>query len=434
MKNKSESGQAIILLVFAVIGLIGFTALAIDGGMVYSDRRHAQSAADAASLAGGGFAALALENYEIVYQNFNCSSYGITKIMADSKLVARNRANSNDYSDAEIQVEAVCVDNGLLFDENYIDITTYIERATRTSLIHFVYTGPVVNRVEATVRVRPQYPLAFGNAIVALNNDECLGNQFGVSTGGSSAINVIGGGIFSNGCFDCDGLSCPDEEDETCVDIEGGTVGFAGSNICNKLDKINPAPEKSPSEMPPRAVFSAAPDCSASGATSIDSITGSINLNSLVDSNGDPVRLVCITDSGNAIKITNVHDFVEGDGITLYLSNSGDIDISGGVVRLRAPEQFPDPHPGLGGILIYVNPQNSSIIKINGNSESSYYGMIYAPKADIEITGSGTIDDPTVYNTQIVGQNVSVGGGAYIDIRFDNVTPIVMPSSVDLTE
>ena len=432
MNKKSESGQAIVLLVFAVIALIGFTGLAIDGGMVYSDRRHAQSASDAASLAGGGFAALALENYKFVSQNFDCSTYGIEKIIYDSKLVARDRAYTNDYTSVEVGVTAVCEDNGSLFDEKYIDLTTTITRTTRTALIHVVYKGPVVNTVESTVRVRPRSPFAFGNAIVALNNDECSGNKYGVSVGGSSVINVVGGGIFSNGCFDCDGLSCPDEDDGICVDIIGSEdgIGFAGSNICNKLDKLNPAPVHSPKEMPPRAVYAKPPDCSKAGAKTIDSITSGINLNT----DYPDIDLICITNSGNAIKITNVHDVLVGEGITLYLVNSGDIEISGGEVHLSAPEPVPAPFAGLAGIMIYVNPQSSSIIKINGNSLSSYEGMIYAPNADVEVTGSGTIEDPTVYNTQIIGANVIVGGGAYIDIRFDNSIPSENPSSVDLNE
>ena len=52
MKPKSqERGQALILIAFAAIGLFAFTALAIDGSRVFSDRRHAQNAADTAALA-----------------------------------------------------------------------------------------------------------------------------------------------------------------------------------------------------------------------------------------------------------------------------------------------------------------------------------------------------------------------------------------------
>jgi Flp pilus assembly protein TadG len=51
MKNLSEKGQAIVMVAFAAIGLIAFAALAIDGGRVFSDKRHAQNAVDSAALA-----------------------------------------------------------------------------------------------------------------------------------------------------------------------------------------------------------------------------------------------------------------------------------------------------------------------------------------------------------------------------------------------
>jgi putative Flp pilus-assembly TadE/G-like protein len=47
-----EKGQALILIALAAIGLFTFSALAIDGSRVYSDRCHAQKAVDAAALAG----------------------------------------------------------------------------------------------------------------------------------------------------------------------------------------------------------------------------------------------------------------------------------------------------------------------------------------------------------------------------------------------
>ncbi|MCI0553607.1 MAG: pilus assembly protein TadG-related protein, partial [Anaerolineae bacterium] len=52
MTNKnSEKGQALVLIALAAVGLFAFAALAIDGGRVFSDRRHAQNAADTAALA-----------------------------------------------------------------------------------------------------------------------------------------------------------------------------------------------------------------------------------------------------------------------------------------------------------------------------------------------------------------------------------------------
>jgi len=50
--KRNESGQAAVVLALAFVGLLAFSALAIDGGNAYLTRRNAQNAADAASMAG----------------------------------------------------------------------------------------------------------------------------------------------------------------------------------------------------------------------------------------------------------------------------------------------------------------------------------------------------------------------------------------------
>ena len=139
MNKKSESGQAIVLLALAVIGLVGFTALAIDGGMIYADRRQAQSASDASSLAGGGNIALWLDNKHIDFKQFSCSKQIVNDIMNYGVYKARERAEDNDYIDEEIAVSAVCEDSGPLFDKKYIDINTHITTETETSFMQVIY-------------------------------------------------------------------------------------------------------------------------------------------------------------------------------------------------------------------------------------------------------------------------------------------------------
>ena len=48
--KASEKGQSLVLIAFAAIALFAFAALAIDGSAIFSDRRHAQNAADTAAL------------------------------------------------------------------------------------------------------------------------------------------------------------------------------------------------------------------------------------------------------------------------------------------------------------------------------------------------------------------------------------------------
>ena len=49
--KKTERGQALILVVLAIVGLAGMVGLVVDGGNALLDRRKAQNAADSAALA-----------------------------------------------------------------------------------------------------------------------------------------------------------------------------------------------------------------------------------------------------------------------------------------------------------------------------------------------------------------------------------------------
>src|SRR6185436_4464378 len=78
LKLLVERGQALIVIALAAIGLVAITGLAIDGSAKFSDRRHAQNAADTAALAG----AYALANADPYWD-----------------LAALNRALDNGYDD-----------------------------------------------------------------------------------------------------------------------------------------------------------------------------------------------------------------------------------------------------------------------------------------------------------------------------------------------
>ncbi|MGH7328057.1 MAG: pilus assembly protein TadG-related protein, partial [Polyangiaceae bacterium] len=52
MNRELESGQVLSLTVISMVVLIGFVALSVDVGLLWSERRHMQTAADAAAIAG----------------------------------------------------------------------------------------------------------------------------------------------------------------------------------------------------------------------------------------------------------------------------------------------------------------------------------------------------------------------------------------------
>ncbi len=411
MKTRkiNEHGQAIVLLTLGILAMIGFVALSIDGGMVYSDRRMIQSVSDAASLAGGGFAAMSLENYGITYSAFSCSDPDVTTIRNNAAIVATNHAINNGMDPANVTVTTVCEDNGSGADPKYIDIITQVEKEVKTALIHLVYQGTVANTTSATVRVKPRNPLANGNAIVALNPNPCQGNMNGATFHGTSNTYVYGGGIWTNGCLRGRG--------NADVIVQDGGIGYVveyDHKGCHL--NISPTPQKHSDIIPPEDYYIPPPNCN-------DPAAHNVSANNL-PSDLSP-GLWCIS---GTLRV-NAQDVLTGDGVTLYLLD-GRLQINGSAtVQLKAPEQSPDPSPALPGVVIMMAPGNSNRIMITGNSESYFYGTILAPESDVELMGTGETD---AYHAQIIAYNVDLKGNADLIVHYFENTEFSTPATIDL--
>ena len=431
---KNESGQVMAFLAICFVAILGISALAIDGGMVYADRRHAQNAADAASLAGGSGAAYYMRANNVNYNAFICGTTGANLAGDAAELAAINSAVFNDYIlDADISdnhgvtVNCEISDMGS-YDDKHLDVITKVTRDTETNFAHLIFPGPLRNQVEAIVRIYPPAPLAFGKAIIALNDAVCDGNNNGLIFSGSSTTKVNGGGVWSNGCLTGNGSNFS-------VDVTSGGVGFAGSST-GTLVNISPAPEYIPSKLPHYSTDVLEPKCAGPNRTvpkSGDAILEA-GVYDKIHWTGGALTLnpgfYCITGSqGIDIQGGSVY----GDGVTIYLQTGG-ATINGNVspVRLNAPVEFPDPSPAVPGVLLYMAHGNTSTISITGNSTSFYLGTIYAPDGDLYISGtSGT--NPTL-NTQLIGNNVEVSGGASIDINFNDDDNFEKPPYLDLLQ
>jgi len=420
--KKSERGQVLVFIVIGFVIILGFVGLAIDGGRVYSDRRHAQNSADAASLAGGGAAALEMENTLLFYPVFDCANINTDPRYAGAMQAARDaaiaRAASNGFTiDENILdgngVTTTCgTDTSTGFVDKFIDVTVQISTTVQTYFAQLIYGDKLPVGANAVTRVRPRYPLVFGHAIVALNKGGCVGNQNGTIFGGSSVLRVNGGGIFTNGCMGNNGGAFS-------VEVTNGTIAYAGT-LETGSGNFSPPPIKAPATMPPEASAVPLPDCSAAGAHVVDNIK--VTGNKVVTL--DP-GLWCVTGSPNAMSITG--GTIIGIGVTIYVPN-GDVAISGNAdIDLRAPGPLPDPAPAIPGLLFYAAKGN---IDMEGNNDSKFLGTVFAPNGTIKAHGtSGT--HPT-FNTQLIGNNVDVSGNALIDINFNQNQAFQIPSGVEL--
>ena len=351
---------------------------------------------------------------------------------AEDAAIARAADNGyiidHDPSDKH-GVEANCFFDPLTaarpWAEKYIDIHTWVTRDTDTSLIHFVYPGPVRNTVDAITRIRPRTPAAFGNAIVALNDSGCSGNSNGVIFGGNTSTSVTGGGVFSNGCLGANGNSFnvdvnPLNPGEPTPNIIYQS-GQLSSQVSSRLDQIDPDPIAATTTLPEDSWRIDPPTCTGlptrsqpGGSVYVmePGVYGRIKIN-----NGESVTmapgLYCITDSQG---FTMNGGSLLGHGVTIYIKHaSGVFSITGGMADLESPDDFPDPSPALPNVMVY-SEAGGDAVSLTGNGDSSYLGTVYAPYGTINVIGGGAINQ--VFNTQLIGNNVFTSGSATIDIRY----------------
>jgi len=431
---RSESGQVFVILVLVLGGLIGFTALAIDGGMVYSERRRAQNAADSGALA----AALA----KIQSQNLHSA--------------ALNRTTSNGYETSWGPCNPAGVDctlgTGLRWtvevtnpprvgdfagDPDYIRVV--IRTEVETGFAHMFFKEGLRTTVEAVSRVWPSQNIFPGYAMYGATKTECKGLWFS----GTGDTLITGGSVFSNS--NADSLSCqsgvmdgtgaitigPPPEN---VQVVGG-FDLGGSGSISPLPVDEGLPQDDLRPIP-------TPDCSGLP----DFGTKSVNAGN--SETLDPGRYASISFKANASVTLNPGMYciygnkgftgsggsIGGSGIMIYLQDGG-FDLGGNTLVALAAEAVSgvlvDPSDNdWRGMLLYVDPNNSNPVKLTGNTGTTYTGTVFAASSDCTINGTG--DSIGLLSSQIICNTVKITGTAQVNIDYNPDQTYSLPPAIDL--
>jgi Flp pilus assembly protein TadG len=457
MKLKSsERGQALVLIAFAAVGLFAFTALAIDGSRVYSDRRHAQNAADTSALA----AALA---------RIRASSSPDPAVVNTATFTAGlDRAASNGYtndSDSSVEVH-LCNESNLdppcqglpvgAFQDEYIQVK--IVSTIPTTFARVIGRNSVTSVVTAISRAKSGLPspLINGAALAALKPD---GND---TLGGNGVVHldVNNSGVFNNSSGSCatriNGTSGSYTVDTSFQFVSGGYCSGAGNNQLNPVQQAGQLPYPPVITIQPPII-----NCSGNGSSTYNAakntytfspgnypsgITlnstggihfspgnycfgGNVKLGGSADIIADNVQFLITHGefSTNGTSTLTCNDMLVhingGSGMrfngnsAVYCNNvtffatTGSISWSGNSgIRLFAPG---------GGdyknVLIYMPYGNSSDLTIIGNSSNELKGSIIGVSAPIKISGnSGT----TGLHSQIIGYTVDLAGSSNTVINY----------------
>lgn len=430
-KNK-QPGQIIVLLAFVLIVLLGFTALAIDGALVYSDRRVAQNASDAAALAGAGMAAQYMENHSVKYDNFSCSNAEVINSMNTAINNAISRAATNNFTiDADIAdkngviVSCSVVNIGPYMDE-FIDVRVQITTSTRTSFAQLFYSGPTASTVESIVRVHPRTSLGFGYAIGSLGTDCTSG---GTTAVGTAVINTTNAGIFSNSC-----LSFTGTVDVNVSDPMNNGIRYVSSYSSGGAVSVDPPPVQSPVGITPYNV--PLPDCGVLPSM------GSVSLHAGNVATIDPGNYSSITLGGTSRLTLNPGlyclsgdfrltggQFLTGTDVTIFFASGGFSSAGNSTVNLSAPNFEGTPsNPVMRGMLFFAAPGNTSSFTIAGTATSTFTGTIYAPSGSATVVGTAGMD---AIRSQVVAKKVTLNGTSAINIEFDSSLNYQVPASLD---
>jgi hypothetical protein len=452
--HSSERGQVLVLIALGLVVLLGFTALAIDGSMIYSDRRYGQNGADASTLAGGGGGAETMASGGVHTGNWSCTGSAVVNAMdiAAQQAIARAADNGFSISDQGMAIPAeipegfdgyvVTLCSQIGGNNNYIDIVVQLRIETNASFVHFVYDGPVVQEVTSVTRVRPRKLLAFGNAVVALNNESCSGQTDGAGMHGNAGVYIFGGGVWSNGCMRVDGVASD-------IQIPSGCISYFSCPNPASCGNINSVEAMCVVHNPGYTIqyedyqLEQEPNCGVTDVAGDDihwvdlTKTGNAlktEVDKLLNTANPITGLYCIKGS---LKMTNNSDRLTGVNVTLYFRTpDGGIDNTGGIVDVRAVPVTNTAYtgPAIPGVAIYADAplptgKPTCALKLTGNAANYVSGVILAPGCDIAMLGNVAND---FHHSQIVGWNVEVGGSAETHVLFIENLAVARPTYIDL--
>jgi len=423
--KHTQRGQALILIVLGIVGLVALVALAIDAGNAFSDRRHAQNAADATALAaalakvrGGNLYAKGLAIADI--NDYHDEYPGAEASTPDVNVEIYNPPGAGCDGSVPNPVNLAADPNDLI--EYYIQVI--IHSNVDTFFAPILGINKLYNCVEAIARAKlaETEEMYLGYAVVALAPHGCDTMHFY----GNAEVEVEGGGIFSNSNDTC-GLNFGGNSEVEAED--GGIATVAPGFMVSGHPEIEPYPPATgaaPFPYPPPQGMLPIIECAGNATKTGDTMlpgnwTGTFPPNGVHTFQSG---VYCI----NGDFRLNGGDDITGEDVVFVL-NSGSIYWNGDAeINLDAPESGP-----YKGLLVYVPMSNEAELRLNGNMESEISGTILAPASHIKFSGDAETE---AEHCQIIGYTVEFGGNGELEIEYEdkNNYDATIPPAIELAK
>lgn len=404
LTTRKRRGTVIILVAVCLMAIMGFVAIAIDGGLLQHNKRTAQATADAAALAAGAE----------LYANFQTGQGLDTSGTAATKALAVASANgfTNDLVNSKVTVNIPPLSGMHEGMAGYAEVLVEWYQARGFSAIWGSGNITVNARAVAIGQWTP-----FRDGILAL--DPTLPGS--LSANGGGAVNVVNADVIV------------DSNAANAITSTGGgkitapnfyITGTPGTSLSGGATIIGNVVNNQPPTPDPLA-YLPAPDPStmtvqSNHATTISSnqttylqpgvYTGGIHVSGQATLNMAPGIYYM---DGGGFSFTGQGNLAAA-GVMVYTapkSTSDVINVNGtGQVNFTPPTTGP-----YSGIALWQERTSTNTIALTGNGTSSLYGTIYGQHALLNATGNGTQD---VIGSQYISYDVTLGGNGNFNISW----------------
>ncbi len=442
---RNERGQAIVLIALAMVAVLGFAALAVDGGRVLAEKRRAQNAANSAAYAA---ASAAIDSGDWEQAGLDQASFNA---FTDAD-AANNPGQDLDVMVYNPPVDGPYAPGNISAD---LDPNQFYQAKIRNKVdqvfSQVVYPNGLEISAEAVAYARPSGSLSAGDAIVALTPHGCQG----IKMHGDGKVTIRGGNINSKSDADPPPTSC------NSLSLEGGgspdyNLVIEDGNVISAGSQDLPTGEYlitggTTLEYHTTSPIPTLPDPDCSHLTTRSYSGGDATLypgiypNGIKVNNNEVVKLMpgmyCLDGGSNGGLRSQLNNdgSLTGDRVFIVI-RQGSVKLEGqGTIELnKAKSIFDGAGRQWGGMLFFMPYSNTGEIHMSGGAETFYRGTIYAPgprspesqyKCNIE--GNSSLIG---VNSSIFCYSITVGGASDVSIDFNENQNYRLAPSIELTQ
>jgi Flp pilus assembly protein TadG len=393
--NRPRKGVVAVLVAICLTVLLGFVAIALDGGLLMDNRRRVQAAADVAALAAA----------ESLYLNWRTNQgldpSGVAAAMAQAN------AQANGFTDVTVNIPPL---SGYFTGQaGYAEVIVNYDQPRYFSTIW----GTTSTRVTGRAVGRGMW--ASNKMGILVLNPTASGSL--TNTGGGS-VTVVGVPTIIDSNSPTAGVTTGNGTVVSTIDVTGvpgvsgpGWPGPVNSGQTPVPDPLAYIPEPNPNNM---IVQSKHP-------THVSSTTTTY-LQPGVYQGG-----IQVTGQGSVVMAPGIY-YMDGGGFSF--TGQGNL-LAAGVMIYNAPQKsndivniqglgsidFSPPTDGIyKGIALFQERSSANTMAVSGNGASEMYGTFYTAGGTLSVTGNG--GNQTI-GSQYISYNLTLSGNGNFYVNWN---------------